>query len=202
MQRSWVDTGDGGSYGLGWHQGLLGGVSAVYHYGENYNTETLAFLEPATGRGAVILINGQGLLAVPALRSVEAGVARMLAGEDPGKPSVSVGTAYVVFDTVVLVTVIAALVPLLRLRRWRRSLQRGVRRRTVARMAAELTLPVLVLIATQVFLGMVGATWREMFRLVPDVMSWLTGLCVLVLLGGVAHALVALQQTRHRRALA
>jgi CubicO group peptidase (beta-lactamase class C family) len=202
MQRSWVDTGDGGTYGLGWHQGQLGGVTAVYHYGENYNTETLAFLEPATGRGAVILVNGQGLLAVPALRSIETGVARMLANENPGKPAMSVGTAYVLFDTLVLATAIAALLPLFRLSRWRRSLQgrARLRRRTLARVAGELTLPMITLVAIQVLLGMIGATWREMFRLVPDVMTWLTGLCVLVFLAGTAHAVLAVQQARDRRA--
>src|SRR3954462_12296187 len=82
-QRPAVETGDGFSYGGGWQIGKLGGVPAVYHPGAVYNFETLAFIEPGTNRGAVVLINDQGLLGVDAFTSIQNGVTRMLAGQQP-----------------------------------------------------------------------------------------------------------------------
>jgi CubicO group peptidase (beta-lactamase class C family) len=205
MQRPQVDAGDGSTYGLGWRQGSLGGVPAVYHYGQNYNTETLAFMEPQTGRGAVILINAQSLLALNAFRSIENGVARLLDGQDPGNPAIPVPTMYVGFDTIVIVSSGLALLPLLRIRRWARRVAGPgrMRRRTVARVVAELAAPVLVLVAARIVIGMIGATWHEMFLLVPDGVGWLWGICGATFTAGIAHAVIAarVMTTRTRRSV-
>ena len=201
MQSPQVSAGDGTTYGLGWRQGHLGGVPAVYHFGENYNAETLAFMEPTTGRGAVILINSQGLLATPAFRSIENGVARLLAGQDPDKSVVPVRTVYLGFDTLVLVSLTLALLPLIRARRWAGTAGRrpgGTLRRTRLRIVAELAAPVLVLLGTRLVIGMIGATWREMFLLVPDVIGWLWALCVTVFATGLIHAAIAARHSGHR----
>jgi hypothetical protein len=200
MQRPQVRTGDGTTYGLGWRQGALGGVPAVYHFGENYDTETLVFMEPRSGRGAVILINGQGLLATTAMRSIEYGVARLLAGGSPGRPVMAVRTMYAGFDTLVIVSTALALLPLIRMRRWGDKLARSQRprRRTLVRIVAELTVPVLVLFAARFVIGMIGATWHEMFLLVPDLVGWLWAPCLTVLATGVVHAAVATRHSRDR----
>jgi CubicO group peptidase (beta-lactamase class C family) len=201
MQRRQVDAGDGSSYGLGWRRGSLGGVPAVYHFGENYNSETLAFMEPQNRRGAVILSNAQGLLATMAYRSIEYGVARLLAGQDPGTSVVSVPTLYAGFDTIVVVSLALTLMPLVRLRRWASALgqQRRLRVRTVARIAFELTIPVLLIVLLRVFIGLIGATWHEIFMLVPDVVGWLLILCAAVFASGLLHIAIALRFVAMRR---
>lgn len=66
-------------YRAGWLVGPVAGVSAIYHYATTNIFEAFAALDPQTRRGAVVLINGQGLLAVSAVRNLEAGVTRLLA---------------------------------------------------------------------------------------------------------------------------
>jgi hypothetical protein len=201
MQRRQVDAGDGSSYGLGWRRGSLGGVPAVYHFGENYDTETLAFMEPQNRRGAVILSNAQGLLATMAYRSIENGVARLLAGRDPGTAAVSVPTLYVGFDTLVVISLALTLLPLVRVRRWASTLgQHGrLRARTVVRIALELAIPVLVVVVLRVFIGLIGATWHEIFLLVPDVVGWLLTLCAAVVATGLLHTVIAVRFVTVRR---
>jgi CubicO group peptidase (beta-lactamase class C family) len=193
MQHRQVDAGDGTTYGLGWRQGSLGGVPAVYHFGENYDSETLAFMEPQNRRGAVILSNAQGILATVAYRSIENGVARLLDGQDPSAALLSVPTLYAGFDTLVVVSLALVLLPLIRLRRWtsRLAQQRRPRPRTVLRIAVEIVIPVLVVVLGQLFIGMIGATWHEIFLLVPDVVGWLGALCVAVFATGLLHAAIA-----------
>jgi CubicO group peptidase (beta-lactamase class C family) len=201
MQRGQVDAGDGSSYGLGWRQGTLGGVSAVYHFGENYDTETLAFMEPQNGRGAVILSNAQGLLATMAYRSIEYGVARLLDGRDPAAATFSVPTLYAGFDTLVVASLALALLPVFRIRRWaaRLAAQRRLRAWTAVRIALELAIPVLVVVMLKVFIGMIGATWHEIFLLVPDVVGWLLSLCCAVIATGLLHTAIALRLVTARR---
>jgi CubicO group peptidase (beta-lactamase class C family) len=193
MQHRNVDAGDGTTYGLGWRQGSLGGVPAVYHFGENYNGETLAFMEPQNGRGAVILSNAQGILATMAYRSIENGVARLLDGQEPSPTALSVPTLYAGFDTLVVVSLALVLLPLIRLRRWtsRLAQQPRPRARTVLRIAVEIAIPVLVLVMGQLFIGMIGASWYEIFLLVPDVVGWLGALCAVVFATGLLHAAIA-----------
>lgn len=70
------------TYGLGWRTTTLGGVPVIAHPGDHSNFHTLIFMEPASRRGAVLLTNAQKMLAqFGAFREIEAGVARLLAGQ-------------------------------------------------------------------------------------------------------------------------
>jgi hypothetical protein len=202
MQRAAVDAGEGATYGLGWQQGKIGGVPVVYHLGANYDVETMAALEPAVGRAVVLLINAQGLLATTTFRSIEAGLVRLLAGQTPAAPGLSVPTLYGIVDAVLVALSALVITPLARLRPWarvtapaRRECGRG--RRVAARVTAEVALPLLVLGAASVLLiWPTGATWHQAFLLVPDLVGWLWLACAAALLTGVAHAAIALRVWR------
>jgi len=195
-QRPAVDTGGGFSYGMGWQIGPLGGVPAVYHPGAVYNFETIAFTEPGTDRGAVVLINTQGLLAIDVFASIQNGVARMLAGEQPQASSLTMPERYVIADAVLLLLSLLVIVPLVRLPRWRR--RRTERRhwaaRAWSRIAVEVIVPVLLVGALWLAFRQLGArNWYEIISLVPDFVPWLLVMSGLLLLTGIARSVLAVK---------
>ena len=194
MHAPSVDMGGGQSYGLGWVTGDQGGVPAVYHYGTNYNVETFVVLEPQTGRGAVLLVNTQGLLAASAVRNVEEGLSRLLDGREPPSPAASVHLVYLVADTLFLLLLAALVVPLARLRRWRRSPDRlRHRRRAWARAVVECGGGLLIVGGLRFVFVQLGANWFEMLRSAPDVVPAILLLGVLLASGGVARSVLLLR---------
>jgi CubicO group peptidase (beta-lactamase class C family) len=199
MQEPGVPAGAGGvRYGLGWQQASLGGVPTVQHAGDNYYGHGIAFLQPGTRRGAVILSNGNGVLPrAAAFARIEAGVARILAGQLP-LSGLGLRGSYLILDVVLAVLLLLALMPLLRLRRWGRRLRddRSAGRprtvRTVIRGGLEIALPVAVLAAARLFLHLLGAqSWAEGLALFPDTGPWLWAVCLVVMVTGVLRLTLA-----------
>jgi CubicO group peptidase (beta-lactamase class C family) len=202
MQRATVDAGDGTSYGLGWQQGRIGGVPVVYHLGANYDVETMLAMQPRFGRAVVLLINAQGLLATTTFRSIEAGLVRLTSGETPDQPGMSVPTLYGIVDAVLVALSALVLLPLLRLPRWARITApvRAERRRggrVAARVTAEIVVPLVTLAAgTVLVVQPLGATWHQMFLLVPDFVAWLWVAAAVTVGTGVARAITATRAWR------
>lgn len=195
-QKPAVDTGDGFSYGMGWQIGTLGGVPAIYHPGAVYNFETLAFIEPGTDRGAVVLINAQGLLGIDAFTSIQNGVARMLAGQQPQASSPTVPQRYLIADAVLILLSLLVIVPLVRLPRWgrRRTERRHWAARAWTRVAAEIIVPVLLVGGVWLAFRQLGArNWYEIISLVPDFVPWLLVVCSLLLLTGIVRGVLAVK---------
>jgi hypothetical protein len=198
-QEPAVATGDGFSYGTGWQIGRVGGVPAVYHPGAVYNFETLAFIEPGTDRGAVVLINDQGLLGIDAFTSLQNGVARMLAGQDPQASSLTVPELYLIADTVLIVLSVLVVVPLARLPQWsrRRTERRHWAGRACTRAAVEVIVPVILVAGTWWGFRQLGArNWYEVVSLVPDFVPWLLVMCGLLLLTGILRGILAVRVAR------
>jgi CubicO group peptidase (beta-lactamase class C family) len=196
MQQPAVNAGQGSSYGLGWSQGKIGDVAAVYHFGANYDVETLVMMEPGNGRGAVILINAQGLLAVDAFRSIESGLARMLNGEIPTSAPAPMPTVYGLVDTILIALTSLALLPALRLAHWARTTaprrrRQRLGRRVAARIVIEMGSGLLILAAVGFFTNQLGATWYEMALLIPDFLPWLWAISAVIILTGLTRALIA-----------
>jgi CubicO group peptidase (beta-lactamase class C family) len=201
-QRPAVPTGGDFSYAMGWQVGSLGGVPAVYHPGAVYNFETLAFIEPSTDRGAVVLINAQGLLAINAFTSIQNGVARMLAGQEPEPSSPTVPQLYLIADTVLVLLSLLVVVPLARLPRWSRS--RAERRHWAARawcrVAVEIVVPVVLVGAVWLMFRQLGArNWYEIISLIPDFVPWLLLMCALLLLTGIVRSVLAIKVLKTAR---
>ena len=207
MHALGVPTGGGeGTYGLGWETGSLGGVPAVYHTGDHPNVHTIAFIEPETRRGAVLLMNTNGWIPLfGAFEEIEEGVARLLAGQEPAPASSpSVRTLYLIVDAVLGGLFALTLWPLVRLRRWDQRLrqQPHVGRRHLLRIGLRLLwefgLPLTLLIGARLLLGALHAlSWAEGLLLFPDVGAWLWTISVVMLLTGATRLVLTLRVLRH-----
>jgi CubicO group peptidase (beta-lactamase class C family) len=200
MQEPGVPAGAGGvRYGLGWQQASLGGVPTVQHAGDNYYGHGIAFLQPGTRRGAVILSNGNGVLPrAAAFAPIEAGVARILAGQQAPLSGLGLRGSYLILDVALGALLLLALMPLLRLRRWGRRLRddRSAGRtrtvRTVIRGGLEIALPVAVLATARLLLHVLGAqSWAEGLAFFPDTGPWLWAVCLVVMVTGVLRLTLA-----------
>ncbi|MEY2567891.1 MAG: hypothetical protein QOE35_2420 [Actinomycetota bacterium] len=194
-QRPMVKTDTGAHYGFGWETGATGGVPTVHHGGVIYDYESLLFMEPSTHRGAVILINAQGVLAITAFHAIEGGVARMLAGRPPPGPALlTVGRTYAVVDLVLLALLYLVVRPFIRLRRWSAwVVGRGTRlRRPLVRAGVEVLGGILLVLGVRMFFTQLGArNWFEIISLVPDLVPWVLVVGALLVARGVTHAVVA-----------
>lgn len=191
-----VRLADGTHYGLGWQIGPVGGVPALYHYGETYDSEAFVALEPQHQRAAVLLINAQGMLAVSAFRRMEAGVTRALAGQDPGTTAwLTVPRLYVIVDVALALLTAMALVALVRLLRRRRELAR--RRRAIVRAVAEIAAGALAIGGVRWLFAMIGArNWGEVVHFVPDLVPWLLAVSGLLMLTGAVRFGLQLRSAR------
>ncbi|HZG69715.1 MAG TPA: hypothetical protein VEZ12_23480, partial [Herpetosiphonaceae bacterium] len=202
-----VSTGsDDETYGLGWETGALGGVPSVSHGGAHPDAHTLAFIQPETRRGAVLLINANAWLpSFGTFQSLEEGVARLLAGqEQAAASSMPLGTLYLIVDAVLAGLFALALWPLLQMRRWYQRLQahqqagRRQRLRVGLRLVWEIGMPLTLLLGARLMLHILGAqSWGEGLLLFPDVGVWLWAISLLVLLTGATRFALTLRLLRH-----
>jgi CubicO group peptidase (beta-lactamase class C family) len=206
MQAPGVTTGAGrGTYGLGWRTGSLGGVPAVYHSGDHPDIHTLVFIEPHTRRGAVLLMNANGLLAsLSAFTEIEEGVARLLAAQEPAPAALSLPNLYLIIDAVLGVLFVLALWPLLRVRHWYERLRQHPPERR--RWLMQLGLPLvrefglastLLLGARLLVYAIGGQSWGEGLLLFPDFGLWLWAISLLLLLNGDIRVMLILRGVRH-----
>jgi CubicO group peptidase (beta-lactamase class C family) len=207
MQAPGVPVGPGaGTYGLGWKTQTLGGVPVIQHYGDNFYYHALAFIEPQTRRGAVLLMNGFGIVPVAsAFKQIEEGVAQLLAGQQPaGASSVSLGWLYLSIDAVLGGLLALALWPILRMRRWEQRLRQQhspgwLRRLRVGlRLGWELGMPVMLLLGVRLLFGAnLGAqSWEELWLAFPDFTVWLWAIALVMLLSGAIRLAVLLRIRR------
>src|SRR6266496_5653821 len=196
--------GGSGSYGMGWVNGSLAGVPAIWHGGNIFNFHALMLIEPQTHWGAILLVNANTNI-YTALESLDAGVTRLLAGQTP-QASTSLTTFYLIFDSILVVLSALALWPLLRLRRWSRKFgQRQPRRPQFLRLGLRLTwdiaLPLAILLGVSLFASLLGATsWDWILLGWPDLGSWILAICALLLLTGIVRAVLAIRVLRRKGA--
>jgi CubicO group peptidase (beta-lactamase class C family) len=208
MQAPGVPIAPGaGTYGLGWRTGSLGGVPAVFHTGDHPDAHTLLFIEPQTQRGAVLLLNSQNMFAqFGAFKEIEAGVARLLAGQAPAPlASLSLPRLYLIIDAVLGGLFALALWPLVRMRGWTQRLRQQQhtgqqhRLRLGLRLGWEFGVPVALLLGARLLLHMLGAqSWAEGLLLFPDFGAWLWAISVLMLLSGAIRLVLMLRLLRQR----
>jgi hypothetical protein len=199
----------GSSYGMGWNNGTLAGIPAIWHDGAEPNVSTRLLIEPQTRWGAILLENANSFIPVDgansALTSLEAGVTRLLAGQAP-QASLSLTTLYLIIDGVLVVLSALAISPLLRLRRWsRRFEQRQQRRPQFLRLGLRLTwdvaLPLTLLLLLLFFVNNFnGATFYDVWLSYPDLDSWLLVISALLLLTAVIRAVLAIRVLRRTAA--
>ena len=209
MQAPGVPTGSGEeTYGLGWERSQLGGVPVIQHAGTHADFYGVAFIEPETRRGVVLMFNAFGALAsATAYKEVEVGVARLLAGREPAPASgMTLGRLYLIVDAVLGVLLALALVPLLRMGRWAGWLRRRYRAgrlqllRVSLRIAWELGLPLVLLIGVRLFIGVnLGAqSWAEILMAFPDFAAWLWAVSLVIGLTGAIRLAITVRVLRSK----
>jgi CubicO group peptidase (beta-lactamase class C family) len=199
MQSPGVERGGSGSYGLGWVIAPLGGEPAVWHDGVGVNTHTLLLIQPKTRRGAALLFNSFGIVTyASAYPEIEAGVARLLAGQTPAEAGLSLGRLYGLIDLILAAGLVLAAWPLLRLSRWqrRRIAERGTRNwrsgRSLLRPTIEIGAALAILAAVRFFLGAgLGAqSWGEALAVFPDFVAWVWAVALLLFFTGIGRAIL------------
>src|SRR6266699_2691794 len=198
-----------GSYGMGWNNGTLAGIPAIWHGGTEVNASTLLLIEPQIHWGAVLLVNANNMIPVDgantALTSLESAVTRLLAGQAP-QASLSLTTLYLIIDGVLVVLSALAIFPLLRLRRWsRRFEQRQQWRPQFIRLGLRLTwdiaLPLVLGLGVFSFMSTnAGVTFYDIWIAWPDLSSWLIAICALLLLTGIIRVVLAIRVLRRTAA--
>ena len=206
MQAPGVSKGAGeGTYGLGWETDSLGEVPAISHGGAHADIHTMAFIQPETRRGAVLLINANAWLpSFGTFQSLDQGVARLVVGQEPvPASSPSLRTLYLIVDAVLGGLFALALWPLLRMRRWYQLQQqhhhagRRQRLRVSLRLGWEFGMPLTLLLGARLFFHLLGAqSWGEGMLLFPDVGLWLWAISLLMLLTGATRLVLLLRVLR------
>jgi CubicO group peptidase (beta-lactamase class C family) len=196
----------GTSYGMGWANGPINGMPTIWHNGSTGNFYSDMILVPQSQWGIVVLSNESGLpaLLTGSVENIAAGVMNMLVGRKPPPAGLSVGTLYLILDSLLVLISALVLWPALRLprwyekfgRRWRQPgrLKRGFNIvRVGLRLAWELILPVLLL-----GLPMLNGylTWRTLFFNAPDIVSWLLVIFALLLITGIIRVVLMVRVLR------
>jgi hypothetical protein len=169
----------------------------MYHSGDSYNGHTLLIMEPRARRAAALLINANSLVAqAGALTEIEAGVVRLLAGQEPVPVApLSLGALYLMIDALLGGLVILALWPLVRTRRWAQRLRRQrdeLGRWLWVRISLHLSWDygaLLTLLASGRLLlrGLGAQSWAEGIAFFPDFAGWLWAIALLMVLTGTIH---------------
>jgi hypothetical protein len=188
---------------MGWINGPVAGVPAIWHDGNHFHFHALLLIEPQTHWGAILLVNADTLTPPwkTPLQSLDAGVTRLLAGQTP-QDSMSLTTLYLILDGILVVLSALAVFPLLRLRRWSSRFEQRQRRwpqflRLGLRLTWDVALPVALLLGASLFGSLIGAiNWYEILLGWPDLGSWILAICALLLLTGILRAVLAIRVLR------
>ena len=101
--------GSGAAYGMGWITGPVGGIPAVWHDGITGAFHTDLIIEPQHSRGAILLFNSFTVLAQGAYEQIEAGVARLLAAQEPTPAGLSLSAFYLLVESILALLSLCAL---------------------------------------------------------------------------------------------
>jgi CubicO group peptidase (beta-lactamase class C family) len=126
MHTGVVETGRGGSYGMGWVQEAYNGTTVISHDGDTLNMHSEMILVPALGWGVELIVNSSSVpvLMTASVDATARGVVSMLMGS-AAPSSLSPIATYLALDAVALVMVAFLLWSLVRASRARVSPVRG-----------------------------------------------------------------------------
>jgi hypothetical protein len=164
MHTGVVETGRGGSYGMGWVQEAYNGTTVISHDGDTLNMHSEMILVPALGWGVQVTINSSSIpvLMTASVDATARGVVSMLMGSD-APMSLSPIATYLAFDAVALVIVAFQLWSLVRASRARVSPVRGFTsplRHVVLPFGWRLALAVVAVAFIVLFAQQVGASFQ------------------------------------------
>ncbi len=196
----------GTSYGMGWANGSINGVPAIWHNGSTGNFYSDMILVPSSQWGIVVLSNESGLpgLLTGSVENIAGGVMNRLVGQKLPPAGLSVGTLYLILDGLLVLISALVLWSALRLPRWSEQFGRRWRQpgrwkrgfnivRIGVRLVWELILPALLL-GLPILNGYL--TWRALFFNAPDIVSWLLVIFALLLITAIIRLVLMVRVLR------
>jgi len=184
--------GAGGSYAMGWVDGKVHGVPAVWHNGDDSRNGSLMVMSKS-GWGMALLVNSSNPLSeLEPTQYILSGVTRLLDGKEPALTVMpSIGRTYLVVDSVMLVLTVPILVAAVRLPWWYKNLRRQLPMRrwwrtalTVLRGVAEMLAAIAILLT----IPRLYASWSLLTFGVPDLAWWLLAASAIILMTGLVHS--------------
>jgi CubicO group peptidase (beta-lactamase class C family) len=188
--------GQGSGYSMGWISGPVDGEPAFWHNGETGAFYTYMLIEPQHQVGAILLFNSFGLFVQLAYLRIQTGLADLLAGKTPPASGFSLGTVYLIIDTVIMLISVCVVLSALWLPRWYRRLVGRPRRRILRvalRLFWELVLPAVLIVF--VIPSLVGP-WPTLLVLVGDLSFWLLTTYVVLLITGLVRVVLFIHVLR------
>ena len=194
--------GPGTAYGMGWCNGPIEGVPAIWHDGFPFAYRSLMLIEPQNHWGAILLVNAS--TNVPSTGDgntffvqLFAGLARLLAGLEPSAAGLSLSTFYFLADGFIILISVLVLWSLLRLPRWyKRFGQRPHYRRVIVPLVRDLLLPMVLFFGLPFVVG----SWSDLLFSYPDLGWWLLVTLACLLLTGIIRGVLAFLVLRRKDA--
>ncbi len=202
MQAPGAQRGNGGEYGFGWVIAPFGDVPAVWHDGVNISYHSLLLMEPEAERGVIVLMNSFGIVPYEgAYKEIEAGIVRLFADLEPAPPARSLGATYSLIDALLAFVLALVLIPLLRMRAWKRWLAERHHAGTLPLMRVSMragweiffAVTFLTVIRAVIVTGMGAQSWYEVLTAFPDFVLWIWLFALTVLLTGILRMKLIVQ---------
>lgn len=193
--------GEGFGYAMGWRVGPIHGTPAIHHGGILPNFRGKMIMFPEQKWGVVVLTNVSSFVGSPTSHRMADEVAGMLVGQTPTRPTLSLGTLYLLITIGMLVITLDEVRKIIGFRRWRAELNQPTSdparrfRQVMLSQGIDIAIPVALLIGLPRLLGIPLA---EMVRQGPDISYWLITNSILTL--GLALVKAGLALTTFRRA--
>jgi len=188
-----------GGAGLGWVMTQRNGVPLVTHSGETFSFKSLQVLDEQNGLGFVLLTNASNQL--PSMdqpyRALYDGILTRLEGWDSSATGLDLHAMYAMLDVVLLVLTTGILLVFVRLPVWAHNFERrnyapGRRLRlslTLVRIAIEIVAPLAMLVLVPRVLAQ-DSGWPVVLQVTPDLGSWMIVASGLLLVVGIALAVL------------
>lgn len=190
------------AYGMGWHIGSIAGVPTIWHDGISTAYHSFMLIEPQSQWGAILLVNANTNIPNTGngntfFYDLYAGLARLLAGQEPPATGLGLGSFYFLADGFIILISTLVLWFLLRLPRWYRQFsQRPRYRQAIAPLAREVLLPLILLPG----LPLIAGAWSDLLFNDPDLGWWLLITLALLLITGISRGVLVLLVLRRKDA--
>jgi hypothetical protein len=191
----------GTGYAMGWGVGTRDGLHLADHTGETMRFISRQSMDLDNGRGLIVLTNATNQLPSDdeAFKSLTRGLLQRLENWPPAPAGLSLHTEYSLLDSAMVLLSIGAIWSLLRLRRWSPPITRRQQVLSWIRAGLELTIPLSVYLQVPSAVQ-AGISWGTLLAFAPDLGWWLLIFSGLLLVTGLARAVLLIRSVQRRQA--
>jgi CubicO group peptidase (beta-lactamase class C family) len=177
MQHGVIQAGADEYYGMGWVEGQVGELNAVYHEGDAAGFTSTVMFDPAQGSGVAVLCNISSMLVSPT-HTLASQIFQALHAQPISKPGLTTITLYLRVDLLVIALTVWMVLAYIFLSRWWKALGEW-RKKGAGTRLVKIFLPIVTdLFWPYMLLGFIpqGAgfpMWRVLNVFQPDLAYWL-----------------------------